>query len=70
MPEDLKDLFYINITSRPNCYRLKGTDYLYIDRENFRWINVVGYRYLTFEEVLDNVPKDIQSRLLFHLDYF
>ncbi len=76
MNEDLLELFedssiYTDLV-RPEAYhQLKGTDFTYVHRERKRWIhNDSDYVYVTFEYVLDNVPEDIQARLLFHLDYF
>jgi hypothetical protein len=51
---------------------LEGTLF-FIRIDDLQWINLrdwTGGKNISFEEVLDSMPEDIQTELLFHLNLF
>ncbi len=54
-----------------NVICLIGTDYFYIGNKTWWHPDKEGVdKKVTFEHVLDNIPKEIQVQLLFHLNLF
>ena len=55
-------------------YHLIGTNFVYVHRKKQRWFfqekSWTPIIYYSFEEVLSSVPEEIQTELLFHLDFF
>jgi hypothetical protein len=70
LDNDLKELF----TRIGVSHYLKNTYFVYIHRQNYRWLEMDSHGtfidYRTFEYVLDNIDEELKTKFLFHLDFF